>query len=157
MFHSGEQVQDLPSVRQPPTIDGDLIELAAAAARRSKQGPGTRLQRRMTELERAQISERIKQARKQAGLTQQELADLLHVQARTIANYESDRVPWRLLGKIAEATNVSQEWLLRGEQPAPASDLVGLREEISDVQAQLARIEQLVRQLVEPQGRKAEA
>lgn len=89
-----------------------LVDLAAAAARRAR---GTKLERTLTELERAQISERIKQARQQAGLTQEELADLIHVRARTIANYEAGRVPWRLLGQIAEATDVTQQWLLHGD------------------------------------------
>lgn len=98
----------------------------------------TRLERRMTELEKAQISERIKTARVQAGLTQEELADLLHVRARTIANYEADRVPWRLLDKIAEFTGVSQQWLLHG---IAASEPDAKYEQI------LARLESLEKRL----------
>lgn len=75
----------------------------------------------MSELERAQISARIKEARLAAGLTQDELADLLGVQQRSVANYESVRVPWRLLGKIAEFTGRSTEWLLYGKEPGEAS------------------------------------
>jgi transcriptional regulator with XRE-family HTH domain len=50
----------------------------------------------------------------EAGFTQEEMADLLHMTMRGYQNYESDRVPWRTLDKIAELTNVTQEWLLRG-------------------------------------------
>jgi transcriptional regulator with XRE-family HTH domain len=62
----------------------------------------------------AQICARIRQARIEAGFTQEEIADLLHMTMRGYQNYEKDRVPWRALDKIAELTNVTQEWLLRG-------------------------------------------
>lgn len=107
--------------------------------------PPTKLERRMSELERAAIMARIKQARTQAGLTQDELADLLNVQQRTIANYESIRVPWRYLDKIAEVTGVSQEWLIHGERPAANGDLTEelrlFRETMSRMVEALARIE----------------
>lgn len=64
-----------------------------------------------------QICARIKLARKEAGFTQQEMADLLAMTLRGYQNYESDRPPWRELDKIAELTNVTQVWLLRGDLP----------------------------------------
>lgn len=91
---------------------------------------GTRLERRMTELERAKISARIKQARHEAGLTQDELADLLNVQQRSVANYESVRVPWRLISQIAEITGKSSEWLLHGREESDQS-LEGRLEELA--------------------------
>jgi transcriptional regulator with XRE-family HTH domain len=91
----------------------------------------------MAELDRRLICARIKQARKEAGLTQEELADLLRpaVRARTIANYESERVPWRYLGQIAEITGRSQEWLLHGELEA------------GDVPERLGRLEAVLQEI----------
>lgn len=62
-----------------------------------------------------EICARIKQARIEAGLTQDEFADLLKVEKRTVQNYEADRVPWRYLKEIAKITGRTQEWLLRGD------------------------------------------
>jgi len=69
----------------------------------------------MAQLQKAEIPARIKQARKEAGMTQNELAALLQVQPRTYQNYELDRVPWNLMNEIAAATGKSAEWLLHGD------------------------------------------
>lgn len=62
-----------------------------------------------------QICERIKQARKAAGLTQEDMASLMNVTPRAYQNYERNRVPFRRLGDIARLTGSEQEWLLRGD------------------------------------------
>lgn len=54
-------------------------------------------------------------------MTQQEMADFLHVKLRTYQNYESQsprlvRVPFRLIDQIAEITETRSEWLLHGTQ-----------------------------------------
>ena len=69
------------------------------------------------------ICSRIQQARKEAGYTQQEMADLLGMTMRGYQNYESTRVPFRWLDKIAELTGKSQEWLLRGDLEAATPSL----------------------------------
>ena len=74
----------------------------------------------------AEICARIKQARTEAGYTQQEMADLLGMTMRGYQNYESVRVPFPQLGKIAELTGVTQMWLLRGDlvaEPASPSEI----------------------------------
>lgn len=116
----------------------DLEAIFRAAER------GNKTERRMSELERLAICARIKQARQQAGLTQEELADLLHVRQRTIHNYETDRVPWRLVSQIAEATGVTSQWLLHGDEPTPAdgarqADVAELRREVARQQAENAK------------------
>ena len=104
-----------------------------------------------------QICARIKQARKAAGLTQEDMANLLSVTTRAYQNYERDRVPFRSLGKIATLTAVSQEWLLRGElqeteSPGLLRDVASgvaelerssehVLQQLDDVLARLARIE----------------
>lgn len=146
--HSDEQQTNVPL----GLLSEDLLRQAALRVKPH----GTRLERRLTELEKAQISQRIKQARIQAGLTQRELADYLNVEARTVANYESSRVPFRLLGKIAEATGTTSEWLLHGavaesSTPATVEELAQLREDLAEAQAQVSEILRLVRQLAEPE------
>lgn len=83
----------------------------------------------MTTSEELEICARIKQARKEAGLTQAALAKKLHVEQRTVVNYEHNRVPWRLLKKIARFTGTTQEWLLHGEQQNSQLDRIERNQE----------------------------
>ena len=83
----------------------------------------------MAELDRAAICARIAQARTEAGLTQDELGDLLGVHYRTVQTWESmkqPRVPWDRLDEIARATGKTKEWLLH-DGPAPVTVLDGDR------------------------------
>lgn len=107
----------------------------------------TKLERTVSHLEKAQISARIKQAREMAGLTQDELGDLLEprVKQRTIANYESIRVPWDYLHQIAEHTGRTWEWLVYGEQPASPEELEGLRAAVEGLQRDVDEILRLLR------------
>jgi transcriptional regulator with XRE-family HTH domain len=87
----------------------------------------------MAELDRAAIALRLAQAREEAGLTQEELAELLDLHWRTIQNYESpkvDRIPFGLLGQWAEATGVTREWLLFGEELVAQEEVRALFEEL---------------------------
>lgn len=61
-----------------------------------------------------EICARIVRARELAGLTQPELANLIGVTERTVRNYESGRVPWGLLNKIADVTGTTRTWLVDG-------------------------------------------
>lgn len=67
------------------------------------------------------LGQRIAQARKDAGLTQQQLADVLEIGQPVLASYEIGRrrVPVSALAPLAKALKVSVEHLL-GEQPAAA-------------------------------------
>ena len=57
--------------------------------------------------------ERLKEARKNAGLTQKELAQKTGIAARTICTYERDKLPGlEGTAKIADALSVSVDWLL---------------------------------------------
>lgn len=71
----------------------------------------------------AGVGDRIRQARMEAGLTQDELADLVGIGMRQIQYYESgESDPYRKLRSIAEATGKSIAWLLRGEAKGEAAD-----------------------------------
>lgn len=63
------------------------------------------------------IRARIRQARRELGLTQQELADLIDRHKRTVENYENVRVPeWKELMKISRALDRPIEWFLHGDR-----------------------------------------
>src|SRR5690349_7984096 len=87
--------------------------------------------------EEREICARIKQARKEKGLTQQEMADLLNVEKRTYQNYEDYRVPFKLLDKIAKLTDKPQEWLLYGEGPEFLNRMARMEERLEAMGAQL--------------------
>lgn len=88
---------------------------------------GSYLERLMGELDRASIALRLAEARERAGLTQEELGDLLHVHWRTIQNYESpriDRIPWDRLDEWGRITDTTKEWLLHGDPGAEEASLM---------------------------------
>src|SRR5205085_2762872 len=64
------------------------------------------------------IGWRIARARKERGLTQEELATAIGVSPRSIQGYEAGKiVPYRRLSQLAEATNRDLGWLLEGDAP----------------------------------------
>src|SRR3954465_10385927 len=93
----------------------------------------------MRQVEAGGIGGRIARARKERGLTQEELAAAIGVSPRSIQGYEAGKVvPYRRLSQLAEVTNRELGWLLEGETPREASAdpelverLVFLVEEVS--------------------------
>jgi len=74
---------------------------------------------------------RLKQAREEADLTQQEMANLLEVHINTISNYENGRVPnLGVINDWAELTGKTRQWLLYGDEATP--DAESLRALIRD-------------------------
>lgn len=106
---------------------------------------------RMHEDLRREICGRIRKARKAADMTQQEFADLLGLTLRGYQNYENLRVPWDRLGDIARLTGVTEEWLLRGDQPPAAradeERVTRLEERVEDVQQKLVRALEMLEDL----------
>lgn len=63
------------------------------------------------------IGERIAKAREEAGLRQEDLAELVGVATRTIQNYEAgSTTAYRKINRISEVTGRSVEWILHGEK-----------------------------------------
>jgi len=125
-------------------VAGVVIVLLAAEDRNGAAGPG------------AEIGARLAQARKQAAMTQQALADRLGVTRRSVQGYESGAVvPYRHLDRLAEVFDRSAAWFVTGERAeavaAPIGDLraelrEALHEELIAVFAELgASSEQLRR------------
>lgn len=73
-----------------------------------------------------EIGQKIKKARLERGLTQQELGDIVGVQKSAIAKYENGRVvniKRSTLQKIAKALNIRPSELVFNESPRDAADL----------------------------------
>lgn len=73
------------------------------------------------------VRDRFVKARKEANLTQQEVAERLHVSRSTILRYEAGstfQIRQRTIVQMADAVNADSWWLLSGaESPAlPISD-----------------------------------
>jgi transcriptional regulator with XRE-family HTH domain len=83
------------------------------------------------------IGWRLARARKERGLTQEELAALVGVSPRSIQGYEAGKVvPYRRLGELANVMNREVGWILQGDaDPGLQSEvlerLVTLIEEVS--------------------------
>jgi transcriptional regulator with XRE-family HTH domain len=113
------------------------------------------------------IGWRIARARKERGLTQEELAAAIGVSPRSIQGYEAGKiVPYRRLSQLAEATNRDLGWLLEGDPPHKnGSDpeiverLVSLMEEVSAdakrIRAAAERLEHLLETQAEAPERRA--
>jgi len=91
------------------------------------------------------IGWRIARARKERGLTQEELAELIGVSPRSIQGYEAGKVvPYRRLAQLAEVTNRELVWILEGDEAATALDdpevLERLVTAVEDVSEQAKRI-----------------
>ena len=73
-----------------------------------------------------EIGQKIKKARLEMGLTQQELGDIVGVQKSALAKYESGRVvniKRGTLQKIAKTLNIRPSELVFTESPRDAADL----------------------------------
>ena len=109
----------------------------------------------MAELDRAQISARMKDAREQAGLTQREIADLLLTHYRTVQEWENIKnanVPWDRLEDWARATGVSRDWLLTGQDaihPPPTEEVRETLRLLAETAKSLVDLLTEQRQLVE--------
>ena len=87
------------------------------------------------------FDERLRNLRKEKGVTQREIAEFLGIKTRPYQNYESgDRRPdYEKLVALADYFGVSTDYLLGRTPPEPGLDLTGLTEE------QRAAVEVIVR------------
>jgi transcriptional regulator with XRE-family HTH domain len=78
------------------------------------------------------IGQRLRESRREAGMTQVELAELAHLTERSIQAYESDEVvPYRKMEDLAAILNKSVAWLLHGDKAEQTpGDLAPLLEAI---------------------------
>lgn len=94
-----------------------------------------------------QIGQRIAQARREVGLNQEELADLMGVSTRSLQGYEAgDVIPYRHFERLSGIVRKPVEWLLHGDQPAAEPATV---EEIRQVRADVAELRAKADQMLE--------
>lgn len=71
----------------------------------------------MGELKMNTLGERLIATRKEQGMSQQEVADLIHVSSRSMQAYESDDVvPYRYLRELSEVLEKPMGWILHGDE-----------------------------------------
>lgn len=100
----------------------------------------------VAQFEAAQIGARIKQARNEAGMTQDDLAALTSFGKRSLQDYENGvTFPYRHLQEIGTVLDRPVAWFLHGEKEPEVPPIEQLREivreELQGVLAALARIE----------------
>lgn len=85
------------------------------------------------------IGARIATARKEAGLTQEELADLVQVSTRSLQGYEAgDVVPYRHINKLGEVLQRPVGWILHGESEPEETRLDRIEAQLAEIRGLLA-------------------
>src|SRR4051794_7778235 len=95
----------------------------------------------MAQFEAKEIGARIAQARKEAGLTQEELAELAPFSYRSLQDYERGlTIPYRQLRDISKLLGQPVEWFLRGdeaEEPAMLARLEAIEASLTQIDRKL--------------------
>jgi transcriptional regulator with XRE-family HTH domain len=96
----------------------------------------------VAQFEAKEIGARIAQARREAGLTQEQLAELAPFSARSLQDYETGvTIPYRQLREIGRLLDRPVEWLLHGESTEQSTELrAHLDRRLDALEAQLAII-----------------
>lgn len=89
-----------------------------------------------------EIGERIAQARREAGgMTQEQLAELLNVSARSVQDYESGvTVPWKHMHALTRIFTRPLEWFLHGDEADQEEDIHDLDARVSILEEDLDRL-----------------
>lgn len=96
----------------------------------------------MAQFEAKEIGARIAQARREAGLTQEQLAELAPFSTRSLQDYERGLViPYRQMRDLARLLDRPVEWFLRGEkedEPQLLERLESIDQHLSEIKAMLS-------------------
>lgn len=98
----------------------------------------------------AEVGARIVASRREVGLTQVELAELVGASQRAMQGYENgERVPYRLMAEIARIVNKPMAWLLHGDKAILDRDeqLTRIEGVLGDVLKSLDGLKRSVREL----------
>lgn len=99
----------------------------------------------VSQLEAEAIGQRIAQARKEAGMTQEDVADVATFSRRSLQDYESGAtLPYKHLREISALLGRPVGWFLRGDEEPPAPD----PDHLARIEAGLAEIRGLLAKLV---------
>ena len=96
----------------------------------------------MSQFEARAIGERIAKARNEAGLTQEEMAELASFSKRSLQDYEAGvTIPYRHMREIGAILNRQVPWFLHGDEV----EVEGLSERVDHLQGQLDEVLGLLR------------
>ncbi len=87
------------------------------------------------------IGARIAIARKERGMTQEELASVASFSKRSLQDYEAGvTIPYKHLRELSTLLRKPTDWFLYGD-PENQADLQRVQEELADVRGRLSRLE----------------
>jgi transcriptional regulator with XRE-family HTH domain len=93
------------------------------------------------------IGARIALARREAGLTQEQVGDIATFSKRSLQDYEAGvTIPWPHMREISALLGKPVEWFLHGEPDEISTDrLQGLEDQLEETLERLRRVEELLR------------
>ena len=104
----------------------------------------------VSQLEAKEIGARIAKARDEAGLTQEQVADLATFSKRSLQDYEAGvTVPYRQMQELGRLLNREVAWFLHGETPADPDRLARLEAGIAAVTTILEHLEEGIARILE--------
>lgn len=101
----------------------------------------------VSQFEAQEIGARIAQARKESGLTQEQVADVASFSKRSLQDYEAGvTIPYKHLRELAGIFRRKPEWFLHGDPDDVSEDrLAGLESQLDEALDRLQRVEGLLR------------
>lgn len=100
----------------------------------------------VSQLEGRAIGERIAQARREAGLTQEQMAELATFSKRSLQDYEAGvTIPYAHMHEISALLKKPVPWFLHGEPDE--GELERLREEVVGTRGEIAGLRQAVTEI----------
>ena len=105
----------------------------------------------MQQFEAKEIGLRIKQARVERGMTQEDLAEVASFSSRSLTDYETGvTIPYRHLRELSRLLGRSPEWFLHGDAENEASVEVAERlDRIEQAQAEQRKADEQTQQLLQ--------
>jgi transcriptional regulator with XRE-family HTH domain len=105
----------------------------------------------VAQLEGKAIGARIAQARDEAGMTQEQVADVATFSRRSLQDYEAGvTIPYKHMREIAAILGKPVEWLLHGDVEAIDEDrLADLHAQVQELRAENREVLRLLRELRE--------
>ena len=108
----------------------------------------------VAQLEAKAIGARIARARKEAGMTQDQLVDVASFSKRSLQDYEAgNTIPWAHFGEIAELTNTPVSKLMHGEPEKPPINIELVLDRLERMEALELELREIRQMLQRIEGR----
>jgi repressor LexA len=94
----------------------------------------------MQQFEAQEIGARIKQARLERGLTQEQLAEMASFSKRSLQDYEAgSTIPYSHFRELGRLLNKPPEWFLYGDEAGTGDQLAEIIERLERIEGKLSR------------------